>query len=99
MAAVFKSAPRLVARHQGVKAAVRAKADELAGRARVMLGEHRHAGTSKIVVTRGRVDAFVSLVDPAAISIEYGRAAYTTAGRRVGAAQGLYVIHRAAGLR
>lgn len=100
MAAVFKNAHKIVARDKGVKAAVRAKADELGVRARAMLAEHRDTGTAKIEVTSGKVDSFVSLVDAAAFPIEFGRAAYTTKdGHEVGAMQGLYIIHRAAGLR
>ncbi len=100
MAQVYASVNRLVAREPGVKAAVRAKAEELAVRARALLASHRDTGATTIEVTSGRVDSFVSMVGEGVVSIEYGHSAYTRKdGREIGASQGLYVIHRAAGLR
>ncbi|MGW3569073.1 DUF5403 family protein [Streptomyces sp. NPDC000941] len=97
MAGVNPRIGRRVARMPGVKAAVRARANRIAARARANLGEHRAEGDSRIEVTRGRTDVVVSLVDAAALSIEYGRDAYTNRnGQRVGPMQGLYVITRAA---
>lgn len=100
MASVDKTAPRKVARMREVKAEVRARAEILATRARGFLAGHRETGRAKIVVTRGKVDSFVSLEDPNAFSIEWGREAGTTpTGRRYGAMQGLYIMHRTIGLR
>ncbi|MFE3220242.1 DUF5403 family protein [Streptomyces antimycoticus] len=97
MARVNPRIGRRVARMPGVKAAVRARANRIAAKACANLGEHRAEGDARIEVKRGRTDVVVSLVDVAALSIEYGRAAYTNrAGRRVGPMQGLYVITRAA---
>jgi hypothetical protein len=43
-------------------------------------------------------DYLVSLVDPAALSIEFGRAGYTTkGGGHVGPMEGLHILRRAAG--
>lgn len=81
----------------GVKAAVRTRANRIARTARSNLAEHRAEGQARIEVTRGRTDVAVSLVDVAALSIEYGREAFTNrAGRRVGPMQGLYIMTRAA---
>ncbi|SDI41081.1 hypothetical protein SAMN05421505_14930 [Sinosporangium album] len=100
MAQVYAGINRIVSREPGVKAAVRAKAEEIGGRGRAFLAAHRDTGAAAVEVTSGRVDSVVSLVDPNALSIEYGHAAYTRKdGREVGASQGLYVIHRAAGLQ
>lgn len=100
MATVNKTANRAVARLPGVKGAVKDRAEILATRARGLLSAHRETGRAKIVVTRGRVDSFVSMEDPNALSIEWGRAAGTTSdGRRYGAMQGLYIMHRTIGLR
>jgi hypothetical protein len=99
MAQVNRNVARIAAREPGVRKAVRAKAGELAGRARAVLAAHRRTGATQIEVTHGKVDAFVSMVGEGAISIEYGHGAYTRPdGREVGASQGLYVIHKTAGL-
>jgi hypothetical protein len=97
MASVDPRLGRRVARMPGVKAAVRERGNRIARAARANLREHRAEGTARIEVTRGRTDVVVSLVDVAALSIEYGRDAYTNRrGRRVGPMQGLYIMTRAA---
>ncbi|PZM98415.1 MAG: hypothetical protein DIU79_00055 [Actinobacteria bacterium] len=99
MATVNPKANATVARLKGVKMAVRDRAQILATRARGLLAQHRATGTAKIQVSRGRVDSFVSLVDPAAISIEWGReAGVSKTGRRYAAQPGLYIMHRTIGL-
>jgi hypothetical protein len=72
MANVHRNADDIVAHLPGVKAAVRKAADDIANRARATLAQHRDTGTAEIDVTRGATDAHVSLVDDAALSIEYG---------------------------
>ncbi|SRR6266498_3687056 len=72
MAEVRRDADEIVARLPGVRAAVRAAAREIGARARANLAQHRHSGDAEIEVTYGRADAHVSLVDEAALSIEYG---------------------------
>lgn len=96
---VDRKVTAIVARHPGVRRAVRAKAEDLAGRARGLLGAHRVTGATRIEVTSGKVDSFVSMIGEGVISIEYGHGPYERDGRLIGASQGLYVIHRAAGLR
>ena len=98
MATVNKNVAAIVARHPDVKKTVNDKAQELAGRARSLLAAHRVTGETKITVTRGRVDSFVSMVGEGALSIEWGHGEYSYKGREVGASQGLYIITRAAGL-
>jgi hypothetical protein len=56
----------------GVVQSVRAVANELAGIANGRLAPHRRTGQAHIEVSHGKVDAYVSLVDPAALSIEFG---------------------------
>lgn len=100
MASVNKSCNRIVAHLPGVVGAVGDRADILANRARGILGSHRETGRANIVVTRGKVDSFVSLEDPAAAAIEFGReAGVSSSGRRYPAQPGLYILHRAVGLR
>ena len=77
MASVYANTDDIVAHLPGVKAEVYAKAQEGAGRASGVLAAHRYQGHSRITVTRGTLDAFVSLDDTrgqhAAAAIEYGR--------------------------
>lgn len=100
MATVNKSCNRVVARLPGVKGAVKDRAEILAARARGLLGAHRETGRARITVTQGKLDAFVSLEDPAAAAIEYGReAGVSSSGRSYSAQQGLYILHRTIGAR
>jgi hypothetical protein len=82
----------IVAHLPGVKAAVGNVADGIEVRARANLAAHYHRGHSRIDRTRQDTDVLVSLVDRAALSIEFGHTARN--GRPV---EGLYVITRAAG--
>jgi len=83
----------IVAHLDGVIAAVYATAQQGAARARAILASHRHTGASSIEVSQGDVDSYISLVDPAAISIEFGRVG--TMGR--GTSQGVFAITKAFG--
>lgn len=73
--------------------AVRKKAEEIAAKAEARLGAHKDTGASHIEVKHGNVDSIVSLVDPAALSIEFGHTAAN--GREV---EGIYALWRSAGL-
>lgn len=72
MAEVDRNINDIVSHLPGVRASVRAAAREIGTRAEANLAQHRHDGDAKIEVTYGRTDAHVSLVDEAALSIEYG---------------------------
>ncbi|MGH3760254.1 DUF5403 family protein [Actinophytocola sp.] len=72
MAEVDRNVADIVAHLPGVRDAVGEAADEIAARARANLAQHRDSGDATIEVIRGRTDAHVSLVDEAALSIEYG---------------------------
>jgi hypothetical protein len=89
MATVYANTNDVVAHLPGVVGAVRDKARDGADRAETILRAHRHAGHSRITVTSGDVDAFVSLDDTrgahAAAAIEYGR----SGGPAGGATQGV----------
>jgi uncharacterized protein DUF5403 len=93
MAEVRPNAGDIVAHLPGVPAAVRDAADEIATRARSALAQHRDSGDAGIEVARGATDSHVSLVDEAALSIEYGHV--TPDGTPV---RGLRVLRDAAGL-
>lgn len=56
----------------GVRGAVYEHAQEIGRIADGRLAPHRKTGAAHIEVSRGTVDAFASLVDEAALSIEFG---------------------------
>lgn len=92
MATVYKSVERIAA-HQAHEATI-AKAEQMAGTARTRLAQHRYSGRATIEVSPGRrADAFVALVDPAALSIEFGRSSSSESG----AMQGIYPLAHAIG--
>ena len=72
MAEVDRNVNAIVAHLPSVRAAVRAAAREIGARAEGNLAQHRHSGDAEIEVTYGRTDGHVSLVDEAAMSIEFG---------------------------
>lgn len=79
----------------GVRAAVRANTERIAGRAEAILAQHRDEGDAEIDTAYGRVDGFVILSDEggdrAAAAIEFGGI------RRDGTPfAGLYILRRAA---
>lgn len=74
----------------GVVQAVAREGEQIAARARGRLAEHRVTGTATILVTHHVPDTIVSLVDPAAVSIEFGR----NGSRGRGASRGLHVLGR-----
>lgn len=80
-----------------VKNAVRQHANKAGRRARQVLAAHRETGAAKIEVEQlpknkyGHIDWLVSLVDPAAMSIEFGH--MSRSGNYV---PGIYAISRGA---
>lgn len=56
----------------GVRASVFSVAQEIGQIAEARLAPHRKTGAAHIEVSRGTTDAFASLVDEAALSIEFG---------------------------
>lgn len=56
----------------GVKRSVRAEGKVIADIAEARLARHRKTGQARIEVSHGTTDTYVSLVDPAALSIEFG---------------------------
>ena len=88
---------KLVAQTPEVKAELLEHANQVADRARADLAGHRDTGASRIEVMQGDVDAHVVMNDTgkgAAISIEFDHI-HNFTGRKV---EGLYILHRAAGL-
>lgn len=61
-----------VANLSGVKGSVRKTANEMRVIVEGRLAPHRKTGQARIEVSYGKTDAYVSLVDPAALSIEFG---------------------------
>lgn len=86
-----------IAHMSGVTGAVMDEGRAIESRAKSDLASHRVTGAASIEIERQDTDAIVSLVDEAAISIEYGRESYTRDdGVKVGAMQGLHILARAA---
>jgi hypothetical protein len=72
---------------------VDSKAEAIARRARASLEYHRDTGNASIEVMKGDIDAYVVLVDPAAKSIEFGRAGHLDGeGHLVGGMEGLHIL-------
>lgn len=82
-----------VARMPGVIAAVAKAGESIADRARLRLETipKRRTGQSRIEIHHGKVDTYVSLVDPAALAIEFGHISNRT-GKYL---PGLYIIRGA----
>lgn len=57
---------------RGVRKETLSTAREIGAIAEARLAPHRKTGQAHIEVSQGDVDAFASLVDPAALSIEFG---------------------------
>ena len=88
-----------IAHLEGVVGAVYAEGGNIKGKAESLLASHRDTGAAHIELDRDDIDTLVSLVDEAALSIEYGREAGTDrTGRPKGAMAGLHILGRAAGL-
>lgn len=96
MAFVDPRTDEIVAHLDGVIAAVAAEAAWRGARAEAILRAHFRTGASSIEVTHGAVDSWVSLVDDAAVSIEFGRTGAT--GKR-GRSQGVFPVWEAFGIR
>ncbi len=67
-----KKMNRTVSHLKGVRAAVRSEAEDIAVIANSRLAPHRRTGAAHIEVEQSDVDTVVSLVDEAALSIEFG---------------------------
>ncbi len=99
MASVYPGTDAWIAHLPGVKAEVHEHGRKVEATARALLASHRQAGDARIEGETQDTDYIVSLVDPAALSIEYGRGGYTTkGGGRVGPMEGLQILGRAAGI-
>ena len=93
MATVYGWVDEYVAHLGGVRRTVAGHGDDLAARARARLAAHRETGAASIDVDHGAVDTVVSLVDPAALSIEFGRGGYVRGdGVHVGPMDGLHIL-------
>ncbi|MGW6745417.1 DUF5403 family protein [Streptomyces sp. NPDC055025] len=108
---MYAKTPRILSRHQDVQDELERVVFEIAVRAEEILVQHRADGDSSIEVEEGDVDKYVVLSDErgqkAALSIEYGRAAYTVTRKdkfgnefevEVPGMDGLYVLATASGL-
>jgi hypothetical protein len=99
MGEVYPATDAKMAHLPGVKAAVHAKGREIQSTAQSLLASHRHTGAARIDGETQDTDYVIYLVDPAALSIEFGRSGYTTKrGGHVGPMEGLHVLRRAAGI-
>jgi hypothetical protein len=90
---------KIVSQQPEVKEAVSEAALKIAVKAERKLQLHRDTGAARIEVEFGRTDAYVFLVDEAAVSIEFGhwvKGKFETSEPKY--VPGLYVISEAAGL-
>ena len=62
----------VISHQKGVKRSVLGVAREIGAIAQGRLAGHRDTGRARIEVSQGDTDAFASLVDEAALSIEFG---------------------------
>lgn len=83
-----------------VSAAVHLHARAIAAKAEGRLAPHTKTGQHHIEIEYGRVDAYVWLTGPNAVSVEFGHDVYNDAEQiaPIGYAEGLYIITGAAGL-
>jgi hypothetical protein len=101
----------IIARHKDVQDELDRRAFEIGVRAETFLLEHRLEGDAEIEIAEGDIDRYVVLSDErgqkAALSIEFGRSAYTVTRRdedgneftyEVGEMEGLFILHRASNL-
>jgi Family of unknown function (DUF5403) len=89
----FRNLEECIAHVGTVQREVDSKADAIARRARLNLAYHRDTGEAHIEVVKGDIDAYVVLVDEAALSIEFGRADHLDKrGRLVGGYEGLHIL-------
>lgn len=72
MARVYRSCAEVVAALPGVRDEVHHVAEIGAANAEMRLAAHRETGNAKIELEATEKDSLVSLVDPAALSIEFG---------------------------
>jgi len=118
MAFLYKNTPKIIAQHEGVQAEIWERTFEIAVRAEELLLQHRAEGIARIDMAKGDIDAYVVLEDTnatnkgsganSALSIEYGRNAYTVevvdeTGKvvntyEVGAMEGLHILEEASHL-
>ena len=85
---------RLIAREAGPEVAQHAL--RIGVKAEGLLATHHRSGEHRIEVDHGKVDAYVSLVGPAALSVEEGH--FDGYGGHRTYVEGLHVLRRAAGL-
>jgi hypothetical protein len=98
----------IIALHRQAQDAVDDEAMKAAVKAEALLAAHREQGHARILLEKGRVDAYVVLDDErglfAALSIEYGRGALKPGQNKAfpngaAATEGLFILHRATGIR
>lgn len=92
---------RTVSHLRGVKNALALEAIRIGARAEARLESHRdpdNATNHEIEIDFGRVDAFVSLVGPAPLSVEFGHWYTGNLGGSPKYVPGLYILMGASGL-
>lgn len=69
---IYANLERVIAQHVETEQALGDAAHKILSKARARLERHRKSGAHRITQTKGRIDHFVNLVGPAAMSIEEG---------------------------
>lgn len=89
----------IVAHHDTTQHAIGTEQGVIQGRAVSRLEQHRDSGASRISTSEDAPDAYVTLEDPAAVSIEFGhfvKGKYETDTPKF--VPGLYILTEASGL-
>lgn len=90
---------KVISHHLAVQFAIRQTTEEIAAKAEKNLAQHRDTGAAKVETSYGDTDGFVSLVDEAADSIEFGHfVGNSNSEMGFTYVPGLYIISRAAGI-
>lgn len=92
-----KALNRKIAKLAGVQAELSLHQHEIEARAQALLASHHKTGEHQITTSEGKVDHYVNLEGPAALSIEEGHFNGYKGKRKY--VEGLHVLTRAAGLR
>ena len=90
---------RVVSHDGKTRAEVYDTAEEIAVKAEALLAPHRNDGSHRIETSHGATDSYVSLTGPAAASVEFGHWLVYYGEPTEKFIQGLYILHRAAGLQ
>jgi|SRR5882757_6075811 len=86
---------KIIASSNEVEGLLGDEAFQIAGRARANLAPHRKHSDHRITQTKGKIDHFVNLEGPAALSVEEGH--FSNSNSEIVYVEGLHVLRDAIG--